>query len=446
MRKIRENQLRLMPSWVDHPHAKELEAMSRLLDGNPAIASLAMKDLADDARAANGAPGMTADQVVRVAVLKQLNGFSYDELAFHVQDSACYRAFLSLGWGEAAPGRATLAENVRRLTSATWEAISRVLVGTAREEGVERGEKLRIDGTVVETNILAPADSDLLWDAVRVLTRWLSRADAAGLGVTCPRVARKAKRRSFLIKFTRGKDKRLAPYRELIALAEQAILAAEVAQPILAVRAERLAVRAAAKLQRYLPLARRVLEQARRRVLQGETVPSREKLLSIFEPHSEVIVKGTRAPQFGLKVTFTVGASRLVLDCLIETHTPRDADIMPKMVERALAQNGAAPRQVALDGGYASRANLAHAKALGVQDVCFSKHVGLELTDMVTSSTVYKRLWRFRAGIEGCVSFLKRGFGLGRCTWRGEAAYGSYVWASVATYNLLLLARHQLAH
>lgn len=445
MRKIRENQLRLMPSWVDHPHAKELEAMSRLLEGNPDIAMLAMKDLADEETAASGAPGMTADQVVRVAVLKQLNRFSYDELAFHLQDSACYRAFVGLGWGEAAPRRATLAENVRRLTGATWEAINRVLVDGAREDGIERGDKLRIDGTVVETNILAPADSDLLWDTVRVLTRWLSRAETASLGVRCPRIARKAKSRSFLIKFTRGKEKRLAPYRELIALAERTINASECAREVLAARDERFAARVVAKLDHYLPLGRRVVDQAKRRILEGETVPSQQKLVSIFEPHSEVIIKGRRAVQFGRKVTFTVGASALVTDCVIEKHTPCDADIMPKMLERARTQNGRAPRQVALDGGYASKANLAHAKALGVEDVCFSKRVGLELTDMVRSAWVYKRLWRFRAGIEGCISFLKRGFGLDRCTWKGEAAYGSYVWASICTYNLLLLARHELA-
>jgi IS5 family transposase len=102
------------------------------------------------------------------------------------------------------------------------------------------------------------------------------------------------------------------------------------------------------------------------------------------------------------------------------------------------------PRQASFDGGYASGANLAAAKALGVKDVCFSKKRGLKITEMVRSTWVYRRLRDFRAGVEGMISYLKRAFGLDRCTWRGQLSFGSYVWGSVVSANLLTLARHLL--
>jgi IS5 family transposase len=106
---------------------------------------------------------------------------------------------------------------------------------------------------------------------------------------------------------------------------------------------------------------------------------------------------------------------------------------------------GQLPRQVALDGGFASKANLADLKGLGVQDVMFSKRRGLEISEMAKSTWVYRRLRDFRAGIEGCISFLKRCFGLDRCTWRSFASFKAYVQASVLGFNLLVLARHLIA-
>ena len=102
------------------------------------------------------------------------------------------------------------------------------------------------------------------------------------------------------------------------------------------------------------------------------------------------------------------------------------------------------PKQAALDGGFASKANLESAKGLGVEDVCFSKGRGLAVSDMVRSSWVYKRLRRFRAGVDGVISFLKRAFGLDRCSWRGLEGFKRYTWASVVSCNLLVIARHQL--
>jgi IS5 family transposase len=138
------------------------------------------------------------------------------------------------------------------------------------------------------------------------------------------------------------------------------------------------------------------------------------------------------------------GASGLVLDCRIEDGNPADATLAVEMVERQHDIFNRVPRQVAFDGGFASKANLAHLKELGVQDVMFSKKRGLQVEDMARSQGVYRGLRRFRAGIEAGISFLKRCFGLDRCTWRGLASFKAYTWASIVSANLLMLARHAL--
>ena len=112
------------------------------------------------------------------------------------------------------------------------------------------------------------------------------------------------------------------------------------------------------------------------------------------------------------------------------------------MLERQRNLYGRYPLQATADGGYASKDNLASAKALGVEDMVFSKKRGLKVEDMVTQSWLFKKLRDFRAGIEGIISFLKRVFGLRRCTWRGPLSFGSYVGASIVSANLLILARH----
>ncbi len=155
-------------------------------------------------------------------------------------------------------------------------------------------------------------------------------------------------------------------------------------------------------------------------------------------------MKDRRATLYGHKVFVTAGASGLILDCVIEMGNPADATMALPMLERQNVLYGRPPKQAAMDGGFASKENLKDAKELGVDDVCFQKKRGLNVSEMTRSSWVYKRLRDFRAGIEGLISFLKRAFGLDRCTWRGAESFATYVQASVLTANLLTLARHLL--
>ncbi len=440
----RHEQLSLEQPYIEHSHAAELAIISQILSLHPGIAELVGQDLVRGLACPHtGARGMSGDQVLRVLVLKQMNGFSYRELEFHLADSVTYRTFCRFGALEPTPSRATLAENLRKVRAETLEAIGKVVLGYAAKKGVERGRKVRVDSTVVETTIHAPTDSSLLWDGIRVLTRLLKRADERfGFGLYTDHTKR-AKRRMLAVQHTGSASERTAAYHDLLKVAKKVV--GYVQRSVEHLEGDADATRLKGELTHFAGLLERVMDQTHRRVFGGEKVRAADKLVSLFEPHTDIIVKDRRDTLFGHKIFVTGGASGLILDCKIERGNPPDTALALPMLERQEALYGRVPRQAALDGGFASKDNLKDAKALGIQDVCFQKKRGLTVGEMTRSSWVYKRLRDFRAGIEGLISFLKRAFGLDRCTWRGAEAFGSYVQASVLTANLLTLARHLLA-
>jgi transposase, IS5 family len=437
----RHDQFSLNRPWIAHPHAKELEAISGILDANPAMAEAVSADLVRGVKnPETGSRGMSGDQVLRVLVLKQMKGFSYEELHFHLMDSATYRTFCRFGLLEEVPGRSTLAENVKKVRPETLEQVNRHLLKHAKAVGVEKGRKVRVDATVVETNIHKPTDSSLLYDGVALLARLLGESKELCGYVRWTDHTRRAKRRALAVQNARTAAKREEAYRDLLKVSRKTLGYAEGALEALASAGS-----ATAKLRAQIEEAalwlQAVIDQTERRVLRGETVPAEEKIVSLFEPHTDIIIKDRRETYYGHKVTLTGGASGLILDLVIESGNPADSTRAVPMLERQRDIYGRVPRQASFDGGYASRANVMEAKALGVKDICFSKKRGLEISEMVKSTWVYRRLRDFRAGIEGMISYLKRAFGLDRCTWKGQLSFGSYVWGSVVSANLLTLAR-----
>lgn len=445
MRQFRESQLSLTPIWGTHQHTRELQMIARILESHAELGELVQRDLVGDRRADTGRRGLSGDQVLRIALLKQIHGLSYRELEFHLQDSAAFRTFVGLGLDEG-PSFQTLQENVKRIRPATWEAVNRTLIRFAREQGIERGETIRADTTVVESNIHEPADSDLLWDGVRVLTRLLRRIAKRrpSLRKSFPDRRRRVKRRAYALKFHRRSMDVPAAYRDLIRATEQVCAGAQTVIERLADVADGELASLREELLWVLPLVERVIDQSRRRVLNGEKVPAEEKIVSIFESHSDILVKDNRGTYYGHKICLTGGKSSLVLDCVVEEGNPADSTLVERTLRRHTDLFGKAPRQVAMDGGFASKENVATAKALGVEDMAFNKKSGMKVHEMVRSAWVFRRLRDFRSGIEGVISTLKRAFQMGRCTWRGLDSFKAYVWASVTSFNLIVLARHLL--
>jgi IS5 family transposase len=430
---------------------KELEQISKILDANPRVLQLVYEDLVKTSRPDTGRQGMTAEQVLRSAILKQYRELTYEELAFHLEDSDAFRTFSRLEMGQY-PSKSILQENIKTIREETWEAIHSEILGYARQEKIETGRTVRVDSTAVETNIHHPTDSTLLSDGIRIITRWLAQGKEL---IPQPRYQfsdhrRAVKKRVMAILNARKDTVRQNAYRDLLYYARQvARYAKEAITELASYEGHTLADtfhghELARRLERAVRILGKVIDQTDRRVFEGEKVPASEKIVSFFEEHTDIIVKGTRETEYGHKVFLTGGTSNMILGCLIVRGNPADTDQYQPLLEQHRQKYGRMPRQVTADGGFASKDNLAFAKGHGVKDAVFARKRGLSVLDMAKSSWVYKKLRNFRAGIEAGISALKRAFGLDRCTWSGWEGFKRYVWSNIVSYNLLVLARIKL--
>jgi transposase, IS5 family len=448
---MRENhtvQRSIFEHYAEHEIGRELKAMSDWLDQHMDLLDRVAADINPCNVEDTGRKGLSVESVLRCAILKQFRQLSYEELVFCLMDSASCQTFarLSMEWF---PKKSVLQACISAITDATWERINQRLLFSAQQARVEKGEMLRIDSTVTDTPIHAPSDSSLLWDSVRVLVRLLRQAEMLASGSTLIKYhnhQRVAKKRMRAIVYTRGQDKKARLYRDLIAVTRKSLSYVEAAslQLVTVGLTQPLACEAwHSQWQHYRSLILQVIDQTERRVFGKEKVPASDKIISVFEEHSDIIVKGARDVQYGHKINLSTGRSGLVLDVVIEVGNPADAERFLPMLDRHIKLYGKPPRQMAADGGYASVENLHAAKARQVKDVAFHKKRGLKVDEMARSLWVYRKLRNFRAGIEAGISCLKRAYGLGRCTWKGLSHFKAYVWSSVVAHNLALFSRLQ---
>jgi IS5 family transposase len=442
MRKERTVQASIFDLFAGHEIGRELKAISKWLDQHHELSSLVAEDLRRHGVRETGRQGLPAEAALRCALLKQHRQLSYQELAFYLEDSSSFRAFARLprSW---CPKKSVLHQTISTIRAETWEQINRALLASAGQEKLERGRVVRLDSTVTAALLHDPSDSSLLWDAVRVMARLLRQADAlvGGVGLAWRDHRRAAKKRARAIRFTRGRPSRVQLYRELIKITRATLAYLRQAAAQLATAITPAIELWQVEVRHYQSLIDRIIAQTERRVLAGEPVAAGEKVVSLFEPHADIIVKGSREVEYGHKLNLTTGKSGLILDLVIEAGNPADSDRLLPMLERHIALYGQAPLQAAADGGFATRHNLSQAKARGVRDMAFHKKRGLRIEDMVKSRWVYRKLRNFRAGIEADISCLKRAYGLARCTWRGLDHFRAYVWSSVVAYNLALFVR-----
>lgn len=443
MRSILQPQLSFTVPMTNNGRFKELQEVDRILDANPQIASLVYEDLVRNINPKKGPKGLAAETVIRIAFAQKSFGFTYDDLEFTLADSPSLRDFCRLDCSQA-PSKSAVNRDILKIRPETWEAINSQLANYAIEEKIETLNKSRTDCTCVESNIHAPADSEQLKDSVRVLTRLLGTArDLCSRIQFCNHV-RRATRRALKIKYARGKARRLAPYRDLLKVTRKTVGHAERATTVLKTLSSITAESLRIQMEHYIDLAERVISQTHRRVIEDKDVPVEEKVVSIFEPHTDIIRKGGRDTVYGHKICLTTGASGIVLDGRILEGNPADSTLTVDAIKRLQNSYNKTPRQASFDGSFCSGGNLVDVKDLGVKDVVFSKSRGMEVEEMASSKRVYKKLRNFRAGIEATISFLKRSFALDRCTWRGERSFKSYVWSSIVSANLLIMARHFL--
>lgn len=435
------------------PPDQELEKISQVLEDNPQILQTVAEDLTSGLKQ-SGSEGMTVEQVLRCAILYQLKGYSYRELQARLADSYNYRKFTRF-YDAPIPHFSSLERAVKRISAATFAKINDLLVAHALKKKVEAGAKLRADTAVVETDVHHPTDGSLLWDSIRVLDRLMQgcREEYPGLRFTYHDRTRTAKKRAYRIALAKGRNAeqvRLKAYGELLGFAEEVYaMSGACLSQLVSMRAsggfDFVLSSFIESFREHIPLCEQVIEQCRRRVLQGEKVPAEEKVVSIFEPHTDIICRGkTQSPtEFGHKVSLVTGSSGLITQYEVCAGNPGDNELLPGILQKHVAQFGSGPRDFAADRRYYSAAN----EALAQSDPYQVAHVSIprpghrdERRRDHESEKWFRVLQSFRAGIEGVWSVLLRALGLRRCLWSGWESFCSWVGLSVVTYNLRKLA------
>lgn len=401
-----------------------------------------------------GRSGMAPQEVLRSLVLMRVKNWDYRELRERIADGYTLRLFTGFR-SRPVPKHNAFHRAFVRLTPATLRAVNELVVKAAVDLGLEDGAKLRVDTTVVQTDIHHPTDNTLLWDAVRVLIRLLGRLQRL-LGQRIEGFrnrTRAARRRMQAIQrmSTRQRQwQQTSKYRELIGIAEEVVACARSAlkKPFTARSKNLVGDLTIAGLHReidhYCLLADRVIDQTRRRVMDGEQVPNAEKVYSIFEPHTDLIKRGkVRSPiEFGHKVFLAESAKGLITQYYVLTGNPSDEQHVGRSLERHKKVFAHAPKLYGADRGFFSERNLTLCEHSGVKVVCIPQSGGRRTPEREAceKAPAFKQGQRFRAGIEGRISVLFRGRGMKRCLAEGIERFELLVGAAVLANNLMSIA------
>jgi transposase, IS5 family len=402
-----------------------------------------------------GRPSTPVEVILRLLIVKRLYRWSYAETEHFVADSLVLRQFCRI-YLHPVPDDTTLLRWAALVDPRTLERLNDRVVELARALKVTRGRKLRVDSTVVETTIHHPTDSRLLGDGVRVLSRILRRAKAVvgeqtGLGKNAFRTRTRSVRRlaQQIHRVARRKGEAAAEelqqaYRKLIGIAQASRRQAQRVRETLVARESAPARRLIERVDRLLPLVDRAIAQASRRVLDGETVPAGEKLVSLFEPHTRLITrhKAGKPIEFGCKLMLDEVDGGIVSRYDVVGEAGPDHPHLKESLAGHRARFGRAPDLLAGDRGLHTAANEDLARQVGVKRVVLpqagrpSRH-----RQEHERQPWFRRGFRFRAGIEGRISVLKRGYELGRCRDHGDQGLGRWVGWGVVTGNLVTIAR-----
>jgi IS5 family transposase len=435
----------------------QLEQLDRLLDDDDLFEAVR----ADLARryprtTSRGRPSTPVEVILRMLVAMRLYGWSYEQAEYFVNDSLVLRQFCRV-YLERVPDDTTLIRWANTIGPETLQRLNDRVVQLARSLKVTRGRKLRVDTTAVETDIHFPTDSGLIGDGVRVVSRLLRRARAAlgeaaaGLGEAFRsrvRTVRKLSQQLHRIARRKNEQGRAAlkvAYGRLVAAAKRT--AAQGRRVLEALRGrgdDPAARRLAERLDEVLPRLKGAVVQAARRVLGDDPVPSGEKLVSLFEPHTQVIprFKAGKPTEFGRKLRLDEVEGGIIAGyAVLERGGGQDQPYLAEALANHRRQFGRPPRLLAADRGMASAENERLAEGAGVKQVALP-HVGKATTGRQAEEKGrrFRAGYRFRAGIEGRIHALKRDYGLRRCRYHGERGFGRWVGWGILAHNLAKIA------
>jgi IS5 family transposase len=427
--------------------SKELRKMDTIIDANPEIIKAVHGDLSHDSTD-SGRCGISAERIFRSAVLKQWKGYSYRELRERIHEGIALRWF-SRFYSDAIPHFTSLQKAIKSIKPETWQRINGILVQYGRSKKVENGKSLRIDTTVVGANIAYPIDARLLWDSIRVLTRIMERSRQVlpELNFAFAKRTKRAKKRCYAIVMAKGpkaKQRRQKLYKDLIKVANEVFRMASGCCEQLRRCPHIEAMALYQELDHYLTMSAVAIDQCERRVLKGEKVPASDKIVSIFEEHTDIIKRGKsqRPTEFGHKVLITNGTSGIITQYETFRGNPGDSEMVPDILIQHQKQYGEAPHSLCGDRRFFSQdnENLAYTNHVKKVSICKPGYRS-KARQQIEKQSWFKKLQRFRAGIEGIISALMRGYGLKRCLWKGWQSFKSYIGLGVVTFNLQKLAK-----
>jgi IS5 family transposase len=433
-----------------------LQAISDFIDKHGHLVDKVRRDLQRGLKhPETGRNGLSAQQVLRSLVLQRVKNWNYRELRERINDGYTLRRFTRF-YSKLVPKHDAFNRAFNRLTPVTIEVINELLIQSAVALGLENGKKLRVDTTVVETDIHHPTDSTLLWDTVRVVTRLIGDLDELlpqGVPGFTNRSRSARRRMQEIMRMAPKKRPRrlVSKYRELIHTTDQVVgNAREVLKKTERISSIDLMTEIAIKAIRkqidyYCGLGDRVIDQARRRVLDNEQVPNEEKIFSIFETHTDLIKRGKilKPVEFGHKVYIAESAHGLITQYRVLDGNPTDDAHVESSLKRHQETFGEAPKVYSGDRGFFSQDNVEHCRDAGVELVCIPQRGGKKTAAQASyeKSPAFKEGQRFRAGIEGRISVLFRGRGMKRCLAEGRERFELLVGAAVLANNLMVIAR-----
>jgi len=430
-------------NWAKNP---EFGLIDTILSQRPDFIDIISADVVGNSKSNKFGRGdvSSVEQIMRAAIYKKLKGLDYRELAYHQEDSRICALFLKID--ELRPYSFQMYQKyISRISENSLQKLVIELNKIAIREGLEDIKKIRQDSTVVETNIHHPTNNSLVWDCIKTSHNLLEKLSGELPDFNYINYTKSAKKTYYKINNTKGKGKeekvKQLFKKQLIVFTKTINNLSNAVKKKSGCSIKAYAIQFA--IESFIPMCEKVYSQTDRFQICGEKVSNDEKTFSIYEPHTDIIVKGSRDIKFGHKVDFTGGKSNLILDCVILTGNVSDKKLYQPAMKRIEKNYGKIPESTSTDGGYASKANSEYAQEKGVRNIVFNKIVG-SLKNIASSLNMETRLKKWRSGMEAVISNVKRGFGIFRVNWKGFEHFKSKVLWSVIAYNIRVMTGHIL--
>jgi IS5 family transposase len=436
MKLFEELQLKFeQPNWARDP---ELGLIDTILDEHPEFLTILQAGIAKGTTTSifGRKDTPSVEQIVRAAIYKELKGLDYRELEYHQSDSRICCLFIKID--ELRPYSFQMYQKyISKIKSDKLQKILIKLNKIAIDQGLEDIQSLRQDTTVVETNIHYPTNNSILWDCIKEANRLLSHLKEEIGELQYMNYSVQAKKTYFKINNTKPKDKRTELFRKQLILYIKTInQLSNVVKKKSGSSIKALAI--ILQMQEHLKVMEQVHHMVYQKEICGNKVPNEEKIFSIYEQHTDIIVKGGREVEFGHKINLCSGKSNLILNCDIQRGNPADTSLYRDAVDAVVSDYNIIPRDSVSDGGFASLKNQAHAMKTGIVNIVFNKIAG-SLQNIASSKNMETRLKKWRSGIEAIISNLLRRFKLRRCTWKGWEHFKAKVLWSVIGYNIRVM-------